>query len=116
MQISEWVSGRVDLCVDGLARRRTDGRGWVGMCADVLHADGRGMERVGVRADGWVCMRMSGCACGWVGCVWISEWVSMRVDLQADGLIQRERLRVDTDGLARRWRGRWVCVRVDERG
>ena len=37
----------------------------------------------------------------------------MRVDLQADGLIQRERLRVDTDGLACRWRGRWVCVRAD---
>ena len=156
VQISEWVSGRVDLHVDGLARRCTDGRGWVGMCVDVLHADGRGMERVGVHADGWVCVRacvrMGGCACrwvgvcvcgwvgvrvcrwvgvradgwvcvwmgvcvcGWVGCVWISEWVSMRVDLQADGLIQRERLGVDTDGLACRWRGKWVCVHADGRG
>ena len=78
MQISERVSGRVDLRVDGLARRLTDGRGWVGMCADVLHADGRGMERMGVRADGWVCMRMSGCACGWVG-VRADEWVCVRM-------------------------------------
>ena len=40
----------------------------------------------------------------------------MRVDLQADGLTHRERLGVDVDGLACRWRGQWVCVRADGRG
>ena len=40
----------------------------------------------------------------------------MRVDLQADGLAHRERLGVDADGLACRWRGQWVCVRVVGRG
>ena len=74
---------------------------WMALHADAPMGEGGCACRwVGVRADGWVCMQMGGCACrwvgvrvdGWVGCVWISEWMSMRVDLQADGLIQRERL------------------------
>ena len=66
---------------------------WMALHADAPMGEGGcACGWVGVCADGWVCVQMGGCACGWVGCVWISEWMSMRVDLQADGLIQRERL------------------------
>ena len=55
MQISEQVSGRVDLCVDDLARRCTNGRGWV-----CMRMGGCACRWVGVHADGWVCMRIGG--------------------------------------------------------